>query len=142
MKLFAQIASRLEARANCEKSANWEWEQRHRNTVQDWVKDFMPSGSGIDSGTKIDLDASKPDKLVFTFGYHHMNEGGFYDGWTEHKAIVTPSLAHEYDLRITGRDRNQIKEYLYEVFNHALNQTVYHECESDGEKVKWKVKSE
>jgi hypothetical protein len=51
-----------------------------------------------------------------------MNEQGSYDGWTEHTVIVTPSLAMGYRLRITGRDRNGIKEYMHDVFNAALNE--------------------
>lgn len=80
-----------------------------------------PSGSGIDAGTKLD-DSSTKDKLVFAFGYHHMDEHGYYDGWTEHTAVVKPSMCFGYDLRITGRDRNGIKEYLASVFDHWLNE--------------------
>lgn len=82
----------------------------------------MPSGSGIDNGTSFDFDKSKLNKLIFTFDYHHMNEHGYYDGWTSHKAYVTPDLNSETLIKISGRDRNMIKDYLWEVYNHALNQ--------------------
>jgi len=89
-------------------------------------RNSLPSGSGIDCGTKIDRDASKSNRLVFTFEYHHMNDYGMYDGWTSHKAIVTPDLtAHDgFSLRITGRNRNQIKEYLHQCFDAALCETI------------------
>jgi hypothetical protein len=45
-----------------------------------------------------------------------MNEGGYYDGWTEHQVIITPSLQHGFDVRVTGQDRNEIKDYLAELF--------------------------
>ena len=93
------------------------WESR--------LKEIMasaPSGSGIDSGTTLDRDKSTPQRLVFTFGYHHMNDAGYYDGWTEHKAIVTPCILFGIRLRITGRDRNQVKDYLHDVFYHWLNE--------------------
>jgi hypothetical protein len=88
------------------------------------VKDYLPSGSGFDAGTTLDEGASSPDKLVFDTSFHHMDEHGGYDGWTEHKVIVTPSLAHGCDLRVTGRDRNDIKSYIGETFAHALDTEV------------------
>jgi len=92
--------------------------------IERLVEDHMPSGSGIDSGTKLDMARSHADKLVFTFGYHHMDDNGYYCGWTEHTCIVTPSLRDDYNMRITGRDRNSIKEYLADTFSHALQTDV------------------
>lgn len=56
-----------------------------------------------------------------------MNENGMYDGWTEHKAIIKPSLVFGLDLKITGRDRNGIKEYLHDTFMQALTDEVRHD---------------
>ena len=84
---------------------------------------LMPSGSGWDCGTKVSED-SKPDRLVFYGEFHHMDEQGSYDGWTDHSIIVTPSLAHGFKMRITGKDRNEIKDYLHEMFDFALWQEV------------------
>ena len=120
-KLYATFASLVQARLNCIASHNDEWREKHSERIADLL-DEMPSGSGIDCGTKIDLDASTADKLVFDVAYHHMNDGGMYDGWTEHMVIVTPSLACGFTLRITGRDRNGIKEYLRDVYSDALTQ--------------------
>ena len=88
------------------------------------VFEHMPSGAGIDNGTEFSFGLSKPNRLVFTFGYHHMNSMGSYAGWTEHMAVVTPSLEWGYDLRITGKDRNGIKDHLYEIFRAAVNTPV------------------
>ena len=118
--LLNEIVSRLVARANCEKTGNAEWLSKHTAALIELAKD-LPSGSGIDRGTKIDLEASSQNRLVLTLGYHHMNNVGIYDGWTEHKIIVTPDLLFGFNLRITGRDRNQIKEYLHDVYSQALN---------------------
>jgi len=76
----------------------------------------LPNGSGIDSGCKIDIENSSSKKVVITFGWHHLNEDGYYDGWTQHKLIVKPHLSMGIDMNITGHDRNGIKEYLYELF--------------------------
>jgi hypothetical protein len=53
-----------------------------------------------------------------------MNDNGMYDGWTTHQVIVTPSLAFGFTLKITGRDRNQIKDYLSETYHYALEQHI------------------
>jgi hypothetical protein len=86
-----------------------------------YQKNHLPSGSGVDRGCKIDLDDSGPEKIVITFGFHHMDEHGSYDGWTDHKAIITPSLHFGFNLRITGKDRNGIKEYLSDLFHRVLS---------------------
>ena len=61
------------------------------------IMQSSPSGSGIDSGTKLDLDANTGGKLVFNTDFHHMNEHGYYDGWSNHQVIVRPCL--QYGLK-------------------------------------------
>src|SRR5208282_6628161 len=41
--------------------------QPHEEHILSLVEDYMPSGSGFDSGTKIDLDRSHADKHVAEF---------------------------------------------------------------------------
>ncbi len=122
-KLYQQIASTLQAIENCRKSGNAEWEVKHESTIDSLVADYMPSGSGIDNGTTLDND-STPNKLIFTTAFHHMNDGGMYDGWTEHRVIITPDLASGFDIKVTGRDRNDIKDYLAETFHQALDAEI------------------
>lgn len=119
-KVYSEIASLLLAAENCRKYSNVKWLDKHITKIGEIVSNHAPSGSGIDCGTKFDENASNPEKLVFTFEYHHMNEAGYYDGWTSHKAIVTPSLSFGYRLRITGSDRNMVKDYFYDLFNDFL----------------------
>lgn len=92
--------------------------------AEEQIEDIManaPSGSGIDCGTKIDLERSNKNRLVFEFDFHHMDENGYYCCWTEHELWVKPSLIYDYDCRITGKDRFMFKDYLYEVYHHWLN---------------------
>lgn len=91
----------------------------------DQLEKLLPSGSGIDSGTTIDRETNPAKGLRLSFGYHHMNDGGYYDGWTKHTAHVTPTLFSDFDLRITGRDRDGIKDYLHDTFNQCLTELVY-----------------
>lgn len=122
MKLYQELASRIQARLNCAESGNVEWFEKHETRIRHLVTHFMPSGSGFDCGTKIDLDESTPEKLVFYTDYHHMNEAGYYDGWTEHRITVRPSLQHGFTLTISGKNRNEIKDYIHQVFDYALNE--------------------
>lgn len=92
--------------------------------LKEYVRKTSPSGSGIDAGIHL-LEESKPLKLVFACDFHHLHEHGGYDGWTNHKAVVTPTFTG-LDIRITGRDRNQIKDHLFEVFHHWLTSEANH----------------
>lgn len=83
-------------------------------------RNLLPSGSGFDSGTALDYLRSTPERLVFTTAFHHMNDAGYYDGWSTHDVIVKPSLVFRLDIRITGKNRNGIKEYIAEQFYSAL----------------------
>ncbi len=118
--LYSESASLIQARLNCIASGNSDWKVRHEERIIGIVKNQLPSGSGIDSGTKLDLDKSHADKIVLHTAFHHMDEGGGYDGWTEHTITITPSLSGSFHLRISGRDRNSIKEYLADTYHYAL----------------------
>lgn len=118
--LYRLLASKIQARLNCLASGNTEWKARHEDAIRQIARDVLPSGSGIDSGTSIDLDRSTGEKIVLLASFHHMNDGGMYDGWTEHTITVRASLIHGVDVTIGGRNRNGIKEYLGDVFAAVL----------------------
>jgi hypothetical protein len=121
---YHALAHRLIAARNCEASNNAEWRTKHIAALDQIVRNHFPHGSGFDSGVTFEYAQSKPDRLVFTTAFHHMDENGFYDGWSNHQIIVTPSLAFGFNVRITGRDRNQIKDYIADVFGDALRADV------------------
>ncbi len=123
-KVYQELASLIDARANCAKSGNTEWYGKHEDRIEAIISDHMPHGSGFDSGVKLNWERSSSSKLVFSAPYHHMNEGGLYDHWTDYTVIVTPSLVSGFDLRITGRDYNGFKEYAYEVFLACFDEAV------------------
>jgi hypothetical protein len=124
LKVYEAIAQALSARIRCENgNGNSDWIVRHAERIETIVKEHLPSGSGFDNGTQFDR-ASKPNRLVFNTAFHHMHESGMYDGWTDHQVIVTPDLGMRFDVRVTGRNRNDIKEYISSSFAYALNQEV------------------
>jgi len=123
-KLYQVLASKLDAIENCKRLGNGEWENRHTDDIAQLVADYMPTGSGFDNGTDIDWQKSSVDKLVFTTSFHHMDENGFYCGWSDHTVTVKPSLAFGYRLSISGRNVNDIKEYMYETFSFILDNII------------------
>ncbi len=122
-RVYKRIAHLLLAIENCEKSGNSTWSVEHQDRL-DTILKTAPSGSGWDSGTTFDQDASTPEKLVFFGGFHHIDEHGGYDGWTQHRVTVRPSLAFTIDLKVSGRNRNDIKDYLHEMFDCWLREIV------------------
>jgi hypothetical protein len=101
-----------------------DWRTRNHNAAQDRIDELMqhaPSGSGFDAGTQLDEDSTE-EKLIFNTSFHHMDEGGGYDGWTDHKVRVTPSLSQDVRIAVTGRNRNYIKEYIHETFMDWLTE--------------------
>lgn len=112
-----------EALAQAVKGMN---DERWADIMEEKIDAIMkgaPSGSGIDSGTRIISEKCSREKLVFSADYHHMTEYGYYDGWTSHQIVVTHDLTG-LNIRITGKNRNDIKDYLHNVYYHWLNSEV------------------
>ena len=57
---------------------------------------------------------------MFRVDFHHMDDNGYYDGWTEHVVTVKPSLCFDIEISVSGRNRNGIKEYILDTFHHLL----------------------
>ena len=126
-KLYIMFANMLQAKVNCEEDSalSTEWCDRWNDRIVKACEIALPHGSGFDSGTSFDFDNSKRDKLVFNTSFHHMSEHGDYTKWTEHSVVVTPSLLHGFEVRVTGRDYRDyrdIKDYMGEEFHECLNQ--------------------
>lgn len=123
--LYVALASAVIAYQNCVKSGNREWEDRHKDRILQLARENLPSGSGLDNGCSISVEQSSDARIVIATSFHHMDgESGGYDGWTEHEIVVKPSLAFGISLRITGRNRNEIKDYLGEMFQDYLTRQV------------------
>jgi len=122
-----EIASLIDARLTCLERAerdtgnsSRDWALTHRLTLGALIKERLPSGAGLDNGVQLDLARSTPEKIVLVTAFHHMNETGMYDGWTDHTITVRASLLHGVKLTISGLNRDEIKDHLHEIFNEAL----------------------
>jgi hypothetical protein len=109
-----ELANAIAAYKNCKASGNVEWAEKHLEKIEG-ICNNLPSGSGFDAGTEILLDKCTPNRLVFFTEFHHLSDG-YYVGWTKHNVIVEPSFSG-FHISITGRNFNDIKEYISDVFN-------------------------
>jgi hypothetical protein len=116
-KFYQEIAKCLMAYHNCVRANNSEGTHNWADKIDDLTKIYLPSGSGFDSGTKFDWGRSTHNKLVFNTAFHHMDEHGGYDGWTEHDVIITADLAFGFNIKVTGKNRNDIKNYISDCFS-------------------------
>lgn len=126
-KVYRKIARSLQARENCLKhpepfQTRDEWAERHLDEALRLTDQFLPSGSGFDSGTKLVIEESSSDKLVFTTEFHHMDENGGYDGWMYYKITVTASLCFGIHVEVETLDSDideddDLPNYVLEVFS-------------------------
>ena len=134
IKVYRRIAQLVDARWRCLKSDNNGWAQRHDEQLATIERELLPSGSGVDNGTKINRTESTAERLVLDVSFHHMNEVGMYVKWTEHKVIITPSLLHGFDMRITGKNYRQIKDYLGDLYHEALSKDYVEDTSWQGQR--------
>jgi hypothetical protein len=118
---WIQALERTEAISDQEK-----WESIAWNRLKNIEDNYLMSGSGFDAGTCILEAQSSSKKIVLHSSFHHMNENGMYDGWSEFDIIITPVLTSTgYDVRIVKKDilrkyRWDI-DYLYDEVCHCLD---------------------
>ena len=124
--LYVVLAREIDRRWRIAADDGWhspEMVDEIRNDLDSMVQNYLPHGSGIDNGVTIDHEQSRKNKIVLNLGFHHMDDYG-YSGWTEHTAVIQPCLSFGYSLKITGRNRNEIKQYLQDVLSDDLDQEM------------------
>lgn len=127
MKLYQAISQSFQGMITSDKFKNPEWYGKHYINLKKLCQ-MLPHGAGIDSTTPEELcgfdeGMSRSDKLVINCSFHHMNEDGYYDGWTDHRIIVTPSF-NGINIDVKGKNRNDIKGYLYDVYYTVLTEEI------------------
>lgn len=100
--------------------------ERNRDEIERVVKAYMPSGSGFDAGTQFNFDKSSESRLVFNVSFHHMNDSGMYDGWTDHTVIIESTFTSP-NVKVTGRDKRDIKDYIADCFLPMMSQQIIEE---------------
>ena len=117
-RFYNELAQTIQFYKNTLDRKEYEWNFYAELRIKR-LESHLPSGSGLDNGSKINLDLSTPQKIVIDTTFHHMDKNGYYDGYTTHCIIITSCLQHGYKIHVTGRNKNNIKEYLYSLFNNV-----------------------
>lgn len=115
--VYNTLAVLVAARLSCLGSNNEIWRDKHETRIKEILRDRFPHGAGFDAGCHLNFEKSTGERLVIITSFHHMNDVGMYDGWTEHDVIITPSLQFHVNLKITGRNKNNIKDHIAELFS-------------------------
>lgn len=84
------------------------------------LQELLPIGNGINYGCVISLKKSTEKRIVIYTAYWHPNDSYETSRWTHHQIVITPSFEREINIRVTGKNVDNIKEYLQEVFREAL----------------------
>ena len=113
--LASTLVAACEALRACQASPNHPWTSRWASLLDSIEANLLPSGGGFDNGTKIDREATNARRISLTFDFHHMNENGFYDGWTSHKVTISPTF-RGVEVRVSGSNKSEIRDYASEVF--------------------------
>lgn len=121
--LASTVVSACEALRNCEATPDHPWTARWASLLDAIEANLLPSGSGFDNGTKIDREATNAKRISLRVEFHHMNDAGFYDGWTSHNVTINPTFSG-CEIRISGSNRNGIRDYIGDVFGSLF-------CESN-----------
>lgn len=112
--LASVIVRACEAYRNCSATPDHPWGARWASLLDSIEANLLPSGGGFDNGTKIDREATNAKRISLRIDFHHMNEHGFYDGWTNHNVTINPTFSG-CEVRVSGSNRNDIRDYIGEV---------------------------
>lgn len=82
------------------------------------LQKLLPIGNGIEKECVILLKSTEKRIVIDTTYRHQINP--LEIRWTDHQIVITPSFEGEINIRVTGKNVDNIKEYLHEVFREAL----------------------
>lgn len=107
--LCAAICNAVVARANCAKSGNSEWFDRWSEQLEQLAQ-LLPSGSGFDSGTRIDIEQDIVTRVVeelLRAGYELRTSADDEDGkrpsYTTDRAAILAALIEVDDEYLIAR---------------------------------------
>lgn len=87
---------------------------------QNRIEDSLPGGSGFDLGTTIERVTDQ--NIVFWTAVHRMEPKGVYDGWTEHRVVVSPATGLVIHIDMSIANLNHVRDRIEKVFNEAMAQ--------------------
>lgn len=121
--VISEIATAVRALDNCIKSGNTEWAYRWDQYLSAIEREYLPSGSGFDSGCTVDVEHSNARSIVINAPFHVMNNHGYYTGWRPIRVRVTPTF-DGIAIRVTNAKSSDLADYVFDVFDVALTRVV------------------
>ena len=87
------------------------------------LQELLPYGNGIETGCVISLKSTHK-RIVIDIAYGHPN---YTDDITTYQVVITPSFEEGINVRITGKNKDKLiewlqKQYLQAIFREALMQ--------------------
>lgn len=104
------------AAGNCVGDTTKFWKQRWFDRMKQ-LEDLLPHGSGIDD--RIFIDSCTDRRITGHFDFHHMNGGGFYDGWVGYTFTVVATF-NGIDVALRGQDKDGLRDYLGDLLHEAF----------------------
>lgn len=120
------ISTTAMALSTCREYENKGWAAAWARALDMLARNYLPHGSGFDSGCRVDHTKTGADKIVLYAEFHCMNDVGFYDGWREYRVTVRPTFGADLDVTISGRDYRDtgLPDYVAERIRDAMNATI------------------
>ena len=128
--LVGHIACAVNSMARCNSNGN-AYADKWESLLAHIEKDILPRGSGFDCGCRIERSPRNPAYVQIAFSFHHMDESGRYDGWTEHTATFKPDFETGFSLHLSGKDHNSAKEYFSDILSELLSRDFRVVAQSD-----------
>ena len=112
----SRVSSTRDSAASKQKPSSWK-EQAHQPHHDPRALVPPERRAGFDTGTLIDFDKSTAEEVnVSITQFHHADDGG-YTGWTSATVTVRSSLVFGFRITVSGRNKNDIKDYIHECKN-------------------------
>ena len=106
--------------------------ERGEKLLETIESEYLPNGSGFDTGCTIKGDTTTNQSYEVAFEYHHMSGYGFYTGWTSWRITVFPAFCFGFEMELENNDmltyqdelllKEENQEYFLDTFQECLNQ--------------------
>jgi hypothetical protein len=122
MKVYEELAVQLSRLGHAKKMRDRVLEMQVLMLIDKIERETLPSGSGFDSGVKLNILDATSDKLVIDAPFHRMDEHGSSIGWEDYTLEVEGILIPPgIKIRVVkGGDCEGLRDYVEDVIFDSL----------------------
>lgn len=99
------------------------WDQ-HDDILDFIEQELLPSGSGFDSGTKINREKTTDTRIVLDTAVHPLTDAGYYTAWKHFSIIVSASHLFGFTVKSSKKLPWYIREWVLDTFYEVLDTEV------------------